>query len=59
MNAVAALFFALFALVLVWKRVELAQLQGLVAGGRITPGCVIAEAVVLVVLGAVIYFAAV
>jgi hypothetical protein len=46
----AAGLFALVAFALFWKRADASHMQGMLMGGRISPGCVIAEAVVLVMI---------
>ncbi len=50
----AAALFVAVAIALYAARVPLARGQGLIAGGRIGPGCVIAEAVFFLVLAAVV-----
>ena len=49
----AALFFAI-AVALFLARVPLARGQALVVGGRMGPGCVIAEAIAFLVLAALV-----
>lgn len=46
----AAGLLVLIALLLLWKRAQAAQLQGLVMGGRMTPGCSVAEAIALILV---------
>jgi hypothetical protein len=50
----AGIFIAIVAVVVYLRRRELARAQALVLGGSILPGCVIAEAVVLLLIGIVI-----
>jgi hypothetical protein len=50
----AVTFIALFGLVILFRRRDLASLQAMVLGGSIRPGCVIAEAIFLLVVAAVI-----
>jgi hypothetical protein len=47
---IGAAFFVACAGLLVWQRGYFAELQSLLAGGSIGPGCVIAEAVVVLLL---------
>jgi len=57
-NWIGPLFLALVAIALYVKRRELAQLQAGILGGSIFPGCVIVEAVVLLLIaGALLFFA--
>jgi hypothetical protein len=53
-SLLAGLFIVIVAVVVFLRRRELAHAQALVLGGSILPGCVIAEAVVLLVIGVVI-----
>ena len=46
--------FAVVAVALYAARVPLARGQGLIMGGRIGPGCVIAEAIAVLVLAALV-----
>lgn len=50
----AAAFFVAIAVVLFAAREPLSRGQSLVVGGRISPGCVIAEAIALLVLAALL-----
>jgi hypothetical protein len=50
----AVAFIALFGLVILIRRRDLASLQAMVLGGSIRPGCVIAEAVFLLLVAGVI-----
>ena len=50
----AAALFAIIAIAIYAARVPLARGQGLVAGGRIGVGCVIAEAIGFLVLAALV-----
>ncbi len=52
----AAALFVMVAIALYAARVPLARGQGLIAGGRIGPGCVIAEAVFFLVLALLVVF---
>jgi hypothetical protein len=47
----AGIFIAIVAAIVYVKRRELARAQALVLGGSILPGCVVAEAVVLLLIG--------
>lgn len=47
----AGLFIAIVAVVVYLRRHDLARAQALVLGGSILPGCVVAEAVVLLLIG--------
>jgi hypothetical protein len=42
-------------LLIVFRR-ELAEMQAMLAGGSITPGCAVAEGIALIVLAIAIYF---
>jgi hypothetical protein len=56
----AAIFIAIVAVALFIQRRPLAQMQAMVLGGSILPGCVVAEAVVLLVIAvafAIVHFA--
>jgi hypothetical protein len=55
-SLLAGSFIVVVAVVVFLRRRELAHAQALVLGGSILPGCVIAEAVVLLVIGVVIAF---
>jgi hypothetical protein len=46
------LFFAAIAAALLWKRREIANMQSLIGGARVAPGCVIAEAIFVLLLAA-------
>ncbi len=50
----SALFIALVAVVVFLRRRQLAHAQALVLGGSILPGCVVAEAVVLLLIAVAI-----
>jgi hypothetical protein len=50
-SLLAGAFIAIVAVVVVLRRQQLAHAQALVLGGSILPGCVIAEAVVLLLIG--------
>jgi hypothetical protein len=50
----AAALFAIIAVALYFARVPLARGQALVVGGRMGPGCVIAEAIGFLVLAALV-----
>ncbi|HYC62315.1 MAG TPA: hypothetical protein VEK79_22375 [Thermoanaerobaculia bacterium] len=50
----AGVFIAIVAVVVYLRRRELAHAQAAVLGGSILPGCVIAEAVVLLLIGVAI-----
>jgi hypothetical protein len=50
----AAVFIAIVAIIVFLQRRRLAHAQALVLGGSIMPGCVIAEAVVLLLIAVVI-----
>ena len=52
-----ALFIAVVALVVFAQRRRLAQMQAMTLGGSVGPGCVIAEAIVLLVI-AIVFAAA-
>jgi hypothetical protein len=49
-----ALFIVLVAIAIVFERRRLAEAQALVLGGSVLPGCVIAEAIALVVIACAI-----
>lgn len=49
-------FIAIVGIVIIIARRPLAQQQAAIAGGRVTPGCVIAEGIALVVLAIVLFF---
>jgi hypothetical protein len=51
MALLAGIFIAIVAVIVYVKRRELARAQALVLGGSILPGCVVAEAVVLLLIG--------
>lgn len=53
----SALLFVAFGIALIVKRREAANLQALLAGGSMGPGCAVAEGVALFVLAAVVFFA--
>jgi uncharacterized membrane protein YfcA len=53
----AALFIAAVSIVVYAQRRPLARAQALILGGSVVPGCVVAEAIVLVLIAAVIAFA--
>lgn len=53
----AGLFLALVAAIVFAQRRRLAEMQALILGGSIGPGCVVAQAIVLLVLAAVFAFA--
>ncbi|MGN6186771.1 MAG: hypothetical protein ACTHQM_24305 [Thermoanaerobaculia bacterium] len=48
-------FIALVGIVVIVLRRPLAQQQAFIAGGRVLPGCVIAEGVALIVLAIVLF----
>ena len=50
------LFLAAAAVLIVWRR-ELANLQAMLAGGTLPPGCAVAEAVVMILLAALVFVA--
>lgn len=54
MPLIAAIFIAIVAVVVFLQRRRLAHAQALVLGGSILPGCVIAEAVVLLLIAVMI-----
>jgi hypothetical protein len=54
---VAAAFVLAVAAAVMLQRNQLARAQALVMGGMITPGCVVAEAVVLLLLAAALVMA--
>lgn len=47
----ATAFFAIVGIAVIAARRTLSHAQSMIAGGRITPGCVIAEGAVLIVIG--------
>jgi hypothetical protein len=49
-------FVAAVGVAMFFTRVRLAHMQSMLAGGTIAPGCVTAEALVLIVLAAVMMF---
>lgn len=51
----AAIFFLAIAIALVAARRPMASIQANLLGGRITPGCVIAEAVIVAILGVIVF----
>ena len=53
----SALFIAIVAVVVFLRRRQLAHAQAVVLGGSILPGCVIAEAIVLLLIAVVIAIA--
>ncbi len=53
----AAVFFLLISVALLVMRNQVAQLQAMILGGSIVPGCVIAEAIVVAVLALVLVLA--
>jgi hypothetical protein len=53
----SALFIAIVAVVVFLRRRPLAHAQALVLGGSILPGCVVAEAIVLLLIAVVIAIA--
>lgn len=55
MIAVAIVFFILLGIGMIIGRRYLAEFQANVMGGRMAPGCVIAQAVLLFVLAVLIY----
>jgi hypothetical protein len=57
MALLAGLFIAIVAVVVFLRRRDLAHAQALVLGGSILPGCVIAEAVVLLLIAIAIVVA--
>ena len=54
MALLSALFIALVAVVVFLRRRQLAHAQALVLGGSVLPGCVVAEAVVLLLIAVAI-----
>jgi hypothetical protein len=54
---IGGVFFLACAGLLVWQRRYFAELQSLLAGGSIGSGCVIAEAVVVVILAVALFIA--
>jgi hypothetical protein len=56
-SLLAGLFIAIVAVVVFLRRRDLAHAQALVLGGSILPGCVIAEAVVLLLIAIAIVVA--
>lgn len=54
MSLFAAVFLAIVAVVVFVQRRRLAQAQALVLGGSVMPGCVIVEAIVLLLIAIVI-----
>ena len=54
---IGGVFFLACAGLLVWQRGYFAELQSLLAGGSIGPGCVIAEAAVVILLAAALFLA--
>jgi hypothetical protein len=52
-NLLIALFIAVVAVLVFIQRRRLAQMQAMTLGGSIGPGCVVAEAVVLLVIAIV------
>lgn len=54
MTLFAAVFIAIVAIVVFLQRRRLAHAQALILGGSIMPGCVVAEAVVLLVIAILI-----
>jgi hypothetical protein len=50
-SLLAGAFIAIVAVVVFMRRRQLAHAQALVLGGSILPGCVIAEAIVLLLIG--------
>lgn len=56
-SLLAGAFIAIVAVVVYLRRRELATAQAAVLGGSILPGCVIAEAVVLLAIGVAIALA--
>ena len=57
MALLAGLFIAIVAVVVFLRRRDLAHAQALVLGGSILPGCVVAEAVVLLLIAIAIAIA--
>jgi hypothetical protein len=53
LNLFIAIFIAIVAVLVFIQRRRLAQMQAMTLGGSIGPGCVVAEAVVLLVIGIV------
>lgn len=53
-SLLAGAFIAIVAFVVFLRRQQLAHAQALVLGGSILPGCVIAEAIVLLLIGVAI-----
>ena len=53
----SAAFLVIVAAVVAMQRKPLAEMQALVIGGRLGPGCVIAQAIVLVVIAIAILIA--
>ena len=47
------LFFVALAAALVWKRRPLAEMQSLMGGGRVAPGCFVAQALFVLLLAAI------
>lgn len=55
MLPILIVFIALVGAAVVAARRPLAKMQGAFAGGRVLPGCVIAEGIVLIVLALVLF----
>ena len=54
MTLVAAIFIAIVAIIVFLQRRRLAHAQALVLGGSILPGCVVAQAIVLLLIAVMI-----
>ena len=53
---VAAIFIAIVAVVVFFQRRPLAQMQAGILGGSVVPGCVVAEAIALLLIAAAMFF---
>jgi hypothetical protein len=52
---IAAILCLLLGVSFLWKRVELARVQSLLAGGRFAPGCAVAQGMVLLSVALVLF----
>jgi hypothetical protein len=52
---VAAIFIAIVAVVVFFQRRPLAQVQAGILGGSVVPGCVVAEAIVLLLIAVAMF----
>jgi hypothetical protein len=54
---IAVIVFALLGIIFILRRADLARAQSLVAGGTLTPGCVVFEGIILIAMATAVLVA--